>query len=146
MQGQTLLEAIENIYCVFAMTLESMHRSTTCTCKACELIPTLDLKFVLHHGTFILSQIGGRQELSGPDVILVHRLLKNTVTEAKGVKAYAFFSQTCAEAMSLDGLTEGMQTHMESVEQLGDVSGYVHDLHPVWARECEQRRVSLCTR
>ncbi len=34
-QGQTLLEAIENIYCVFAMALESMCRDTTCKCKAC---------------------------------------------------------------------------------------------------------------
>jgi hypothetical protein len=43
LQGQTLLEAIENLYCLFASTLEQMHRNTTCTCKACELIPTLDL-------------------------------------------------------------------------------------------------------
>lgn len=65
-QGQTLLEAIENIYCAFAMSLESMQLNTSCTCNACELIPSLDLKFILHHGTYMLSEIGGRQELSGP--------------------------------------------------------------------------------
>ena len=140
-QGQTLLEAIENIYCVFAMALESMCRDTTCKCKACELIPTLDLKFVLHHGTFVLSDIAGRQELSGPDVILVHSLLKNKINETIGVKAYAFFSQACTDAMSLGELTEGMKTHTENYEHLGDVSGYVHNLHSVWARERERRQV-----
>ncbi len=140
-QGQTLLEAIENIYCAFAKTLESMNRDTTCTCKACKLISTLDLKFILHHGAFILSEIAGRQELSGPDVILVHNLLKNKINERLEVKAYAFFSQACADTMSLGELAEGMKTHTENYEHLGDVSGYVHDLQSVWAREREQRRV-----
>ncbi len=140
-QGQTLLEAIENIYCAFAQSLESMQRSTTCTCKACELIPTLDLKFVLHHGTYMLSEIGGRQELSGPDVILAHRLLKNNITESSGYIAYVFLSQACADAMALGELKEGMKTHTENYEHLGDVNGYVHDLHLVWEREREMRRI-----
>ncbi|MGH7801277.1 MAG: DUF2652 domain-containing protein [Thermodesulfobacteriota bacterium] len=140
-QGQTLLEAIENIYCSFAKTLESMNRDTTCTCKACKLMPTLDLKFIMHHGTFILSDIAGRQELTGPDVILVHNLLKNKINETLGVKAYAFFSRACADAMSLGELAEEMKTHTENYEHLGEVSGYVHDLHKVWDREREQRRV-----
>lgn len=141
LQGQTLLEAIENLYCLFASTLEQMHRNTTCTCKACELIPTLDLKFVTHHGTFILSKIGGREELSGPDVILIHRLLKSEITETTGVKAYAFFTQACAEAMRLGELAESMQPHTENYQHIGDVHGYVHDLYAIWDSVREQRRV-----
>jgi hypothetical protein len=140
-QGQTLLEAIENIYCAFAMSLESMHRGTTCTCKACELIPTLDLKFVSHYGTYMLSDIGGRQELSGPDVILTHRLLKNKIDQTMGNKAYAFLSQSCADAMGLGELKEVMKPHSETYEHLGEVSGYVHDLRAVWERVRETRRV-----
>ena len=140
-KGQTLLEAIENIYCAFAMSLESMHRSTTCTCKACELIPTLDLKFVSHYGTYILSDIGGRQELSGPDVILTHRLLKNKIDETNGKIAYAFLSESCADAMGLGELKEVMKPHSETYEHLGEIRGYVHDLHKVWEREREARRV-----
>jgi hypothetical protein len=141
LQGQTLLEAIENLYCVFAGTLEQMHRNTTCTCKACQLIPTLDLKFLLHHGTFILSTIGGREELSGPDVILIHRLLKSHITEETGLKAYAFFTQNCAEAMGLGQLADEMRPHAETYEHLGNVTGFAHDMHAVWAREREHRRV-----
>lgn len=140
-KSQTLLEAIENIYCAFAMALESMHRSTTCKCRACELIPSLDLKFVSHYGTYILSEIGGRQELSGPDVILTHRLLKNKIAEVMGDKAYAFLSQSCADAMGLGELKELMKPHSETYEHLGEIRGYVHDLQKVWEREREARRV-----
>jgi uncharacterized protein YndB with AHSA1/START domain len=140
-QGQTLLEAIEKIYCAFAMSLESMQRSTTCTCKACELMPTLDLKFILHHGTYMLSEIVGRQELSGTDVILAHRLLKNNISETTGVVAYAFLSQACIDAMDLGEVKESMQAHTENYEHLGEVSGYFYDLHGVWKRVSESRRV-----
>jgi len=140
-QGQTLLEAIENIYCAFAASLESMRLNTTCSCKACELMPTLDLKFVVHHGTYMLSELGGRQELSGTDVILAHRLLKNKIAETNGDIAYAFLSQASADAMALGELKEAMKPHSENYEHLGDVSGYVYDLHAVWDKEREIRRV-----
>ena len=39
----------------------------------------LDFKFVAHHGEMVKQKMGGREELAGRDVILVHRLLKNTV-------------------------------------------------------------------
>ena len=139
--GQTMLEAIENMYCSFSTTLESMHRNTTCGCKACKLMTDLDLKFVLHHGSYILSEIVGRQELSGPDVILAHRLLKNNIPETTGIEAYAFISQPCAEALSLGELKDKMQTHNESYEHLGDISGYVYNLQSVWELECQTRHV-----
>src|SRR5881275_2406729 len=42
-QGQTLLESIENIYFAFGTALENMRINTTCTCTACRNIPSLDL-------------------------------------------------------------------------------------------------------
>jgi hypothetical protein len=41
----------------------------------------LDLKFVCHYGEFIKQKMSGRDELAGRDVILVHRLLKNGVSQ-----------------------------------------------------------------
>lgn len=131
-QAQTLLEVVENLYCVFARTIQHMSRNTTCTCKACELIPTLDLKILLHFGTFILSNIGGRQELSGPDVILVHRLLKNEITSATEIDAYLFISQVCVEAIQLEAYVTNMKPHQEHYQHFGDVHGFVHNLHEVW--------------
>jgi uncharacterized protein YndB with AHSA1/START domain len=142
-QGQTLLEAIENLYCVFAMTQETMHRNTSCSCKACQLMTTLDLSFVIHYGTFSLTAIDGQQELIGPDVIVIRNLFNSPIAEKSGVKAYALVTAACANAMSLGNLTKGMRTYTESYEQIGEVGGFVYDLHPVWVQERERRRITV---
>jgi hypothetical protein len=142
-QGQTLLESIENLYFAFRIALETMRINTTCTCNACKLIPSLDLKFAVHYGEFIRAMVGGREELSGPDVILVHRLLKNTVIEQTGVKAYAYFTQQAADAMKLGAITDGMIAHTENYEHIGDVPGFVHDLMPSYQQMKERRRIVI---
>ncbi|HSH01056.1 MAG TPA: DUF2652 domain-containing protein, partial [Anaerolineae bacterium] len=126
-QAQTLVECVENIYCAFAQTQRDMKLNTTCTCEACRLIPSLDLKIVLHHGQYMFSNIGGREELSGPDVILVHRLLKSTITEKAGVEAYVFFSEACEEVVDLSSLSLSMQRHEEEYEHLGVVGGCIYN-------------------
>ena len=50
-----------------------------CICDACNQMGSLKLKAILHHGELILKQMGGGTELAGPDVILAHGLLKNSV-------------------------------------------------------------------
>ena len=50
-----------------------------CICDACNQMGSLRLKAILHHGELLLKQMGGQTELAGPDVILAHRLLKNSV-------------------------------------------------------------------
>jgi hypothetical protein len=41
------------------------------------LYPTLDLKFFVHHGDYIVQEVSGIRELVGSDVNLIHRLMKN---------------------------------------------------------------------
>ena len=143
--GQTLVEAVENAYAAFAQAQERMHRNTTCTCTACRLIPELDLKFVVHHGPFLLQQLVRKHAAkpSGPDVILAHRLLKNAVRETTGVDAYAFLTEAAVAAGGLSVLAEGMVPHAEAYEHVGAVRGFVHDLGAVWQRERERRRVVI---
>lgn len=50
-----------------------------CICDACNQMGGLKLKAILHHGELIVKQMGGRTELAGADIILAHRLLKNSV-------------------------------------------------------------------
>jgi hypothetical protein len=54
-----------------------MQPNTTCTCNACRNMKVLDLKFFLHFGEYVTQAIAGRTELQGPEVIRLHRLLKN---------------------------------------------------------------------
>jgi Protein of unknown function (DUF2652) len=91
---------------------DAAYRATTCPCKACRAIPTLDLKFMLHHGDFIVQHVAGIKELVGSDVNLVHRLLKNHVFEATGWKAYILF--TIQALQSMDLMPDCLQKQMES--------------------------------
>jgi len=55
-RGEAILELVESTYVAFRSRREAAHRRTTCTCNACRNIPSLDLKFISHHGDyFILS-------------------------------------------------------------------------------------------
>jgi uncharacterized protein YndB with AHSA1/START domain len=143
MQGQTLLEAIENLYCAYMMMLETMQRNTTCTCRACANMHTLDLKVFIHHGAYMLQDMRGKQELSGSDVIIVHRMTKNHVKDQTGVKAYALFTEAAIQAMKLDEFTSEMTPHGENYEHIGDVPMYVYDLHKVLMRERQNRRIAV---
>jgi uncharacterized protein YndB with AHSA1/START domain len=141
--GQSLLEALENVYCAFTSTRERMKINTTCTCTACSLIPTLDLKIALHFGEFMIQKIGKGEELSGSDVIAVHRLLKNTVKEKTGIEAYLFITEKASQAMQLGPITDSMVRHTDTYEHIGELAGYVHDLQPVWKRLHNEKRVTI---
>lgn len=134
-QPQTVLDSLEALYRTFRLTQERMQFNTTCTCRACQLIPSLDLKLVAHHGQFIIDK---RQELCGPSVILTHRLLKNNIAEQTGITAYLYLTEKALTALKLADLALRLLPHAESYEHLGDISGYVYDLHPVWAEWRDQ--------
>jgi len=50
-----------------------------CPCEACCKIDKLKLKAVLHHGEVAVKRLRQFEELAGKDVIIIHRLLKNTI-------------------------------------------------------------------
>ncbi|MGQ0548627.1 MAG: DUF2652 domain-containing protein [Armatimonadota bacterium] len=141
--GSMLLDTVEGCYFAFQRRLRSIRQATTCECNACVLIPNLNLKFVIHHGEFVRQRIAGREELAGTDVIVVHRLLKNSVAEKFTLNGYALFSAACIAAMGIDVGALGMREHHENYEHIGDVMMYMHDLEARWMHEREHRRVTV---
>jgi hypothetical protein len=55
--------------------------STPCPCEICTHADQLGLKIIVHVGTAVFHEIAGRPQVSGPDVILAHRLLKNSIEQ-----------------------------------------------------------------
>ena len=82
--GLALLTMMEGCYFAFQERQRDIKHATTCDCNACRLIPQLSLKFVGHYGAYVVHEVVGNRELVGPDVIVAHRLLKNSVTERTG--------------------------------------------------------------
>jgi hypothetical protein len=74
--GDQLLEFFHR----FSEKVGELGRSTTCTCHACAHIEGLQLKIVVHGGEALFHRVLNFVELAGVDVIIAHRLLKNSVT------------------------------------------------------------------
>ncbi len=139
--GERFVELIEVCYFDFANRLQDMTRATTCKCDACKAIPSLGLKFVTHFGSFMIEEDDdGREDLAGPDVILVHRLLKNAISDGAGPQAYAFFTDGCMRRMPT---WFSLPRHSETYDSFGEVTGGVYDLQPMLEERRAARRVYL---
>ncbi len=66
---------------LFSRKVNQMVATTTCRCPACQSMRELRLKIIVHSGEAVFHQMGRHEELAGVDVILLHRLLKNSVDE-----------------------------------------------------------------
>ena len=137
--GPAFRDIIERCYFAFQRRIRDIRQASSCECNACVRMPTLDLKFVAHHGLVARQRMAGRQELVGSDVVIVHRLLKNRVSEDLGVPAYALYTDVLVAAMGLDDpVAAGMHEYRETFESVGEVVGWVADLGAAW--EAERRR------
>ncbi len=139
--AERLCELLEVCYFDFATHLSDMARATTCPCAACTKMGDLDLKFVAHHGAFMIQSFGGVDDVAGRDVILAHRLLKNAITERTGVRAYVFFTDPCRARLPV---SMALLPHAERYESLGEAAGGVYDLAQSLAemREAQREYVS----
>lgn len=126
-EARSLLELIDQTYQAFRDKALTLFKGSTCPCRACQALPTLDLKFIVHHGDFIIQQVAGIRDLLGTDVNLLHRLAKNSVAEATGWKGYALFTDPVLERMQLG--RDHFFKRCETYEHLGDVDIYCMDMH-----------------
>ena len=141
--GSLLQDTIESAYFKFRRRLRDVKQASTCECKACVAMSGLDFKFVVHHGEMVKQKMGGREELAGRDVILVHRLLKNAVSEKVGGRAYALYSDACVQTMGIDPVAQGLVEHHESIDIIGDVKLWLRDLEEAWKRDNERTHVEV---
>lgn len=143
LDASMLLDSIEECYFGFRRRIRGIEHSTNCSCNACVKAPELNLKFVVHHGEFIRRAGARGEELTGHDVILVHRLLKNTAAQALGLKGYALCTEACVSALGVDPVALGMRSHSERYEDVGEVPGWLIDLEARWDVERERNRIAV---
>jgi hypothetical protein len=143
LQGQTFVEMIEDTYVAFRRAIDLMVMNNTCHCNACANINTLDLKFFVHYGAFVVQRLAGRDELVGSDVNLIHRLTKNHVVEQAGIRAYTLYTDAAIRQLGLEGFCEKLVSHAESYEHLGETKLWVQDMHPLWKARKETMRMDI---
>lgn len=136
--GHTFLTICEELYDAFMSRRLDIHANSTCQCRACAQVPDLDLKIVVQHGTFEQMTVGTMRDISGPDVILAHRMTKTGVRDATGIKSYALFSQAAFRAMGSPGGL--LVPYQECMDHFGDVQMQAYDLAAAWERRRKNRK------
>lgn len=85
-----------------------------CVCDACTGIDRLQLKAFIHVGELAVKQVRQFEELAGEEVILVHRLLKNSVPE----REYVLLTEPARAAADLAPTL--LRPHREHLEGIGE--------------------------
>ncbi|HET7376319.1 MAG TPA: DUF2652 domain-containing protein [Anaerolineae bacterium] len=77
--AQDVLRQVTSFFEAFRAKERELIACDVCRCDACNNIGQLKLKAFLHVGEAAFKKIRQFEELAGEDVILIHRLLKNTI-------------------------------------------------------------------
>jgi hypothetical protein len=125
--GRELAAVAEEVKSQIVSLLEAFKRELavidslkTCACDACDHVHDLQLKQVLHSGHVEFEKIEQFEKLFGLDVILVHRMLKNSVD----AREYVMMTQPVfASVKEFFGLQP--ERHRESFEGVGEVETLV---------------------
>lgn len=114
---------LADAFAAFAERRRALASEPGCECGACQETARLGLKVIVHHGRFVRHSVG-RSRVTGPDVILAHRLLKNSV----GAGAYVLLTEPARKRAGLDPDAPGTRRHLERYPHLGEVRCVVADL------------------
>lgn len=125
-RGAPVVELLQRCYRDYRERRDEAVRLMFCDCVACEGLPSLELKFVLHWGNYVVQSIAGNEELLGPDVTMAHLLLKNNVSDVVGASAYALLTETAAEQLEIP--VDAAAPHTESFAHYPPISTYIFTL------------------
>ena len=117
----------------FHRKLAHVKQNIFCNCGACQNLGALSLKFVVHYGEIGNFPIGGHNKLIGKDVVLAHRLLKNSLDmrEYFLLTEEAFQAALGADSGQVAGQTADYLSLEDQYPVFGAVSSRVLNLAPL---------------
>lgn len=120
--AREVLGQLQRFFAAFAEREKLLvSECSLCVCDACLGAGQLKLKVIAHHGEVAVKQVKQFEEIAGSDVILAHRLLKNTV---KGGE-YLMLSKTLHDLCgSIDGREPELRN--EHCDGIGEVEVMVY--------------------
>ncbi len=120
--AETAFEHVQRLFERFCDGVEEVVAGSTCTCGACDRSGDLSLKFVVHSGEFETHDVVGRTELIGPDIVVAHRLLKNSVP----AREYAIVTEPLGDIV--DGCGYDCLPAVDDYDDIGSVDYRYVDL------------------
>jgi hypothetical protein len=107
-------------FSLFTRKIQELAQSTTCSCQACRNIDKLRLKVIVHSGEALFHRVLNFVELAGVDVIIAHRLLKNSVNAHQ----YLLLTEVAARDVQLSAEIP-LAAGRENYEDIGQIKTLV---------------------
>jgi hypothetical protein len=130
-----LVDSLKTKFIEFHRRVRFMTLATTCSCRACVSVGDLTLKFIVHHGSYVRQTVAGSDHFVGSDLVLAHRLLKNTVPS----REYVLITESALAKVRADGAV----AHEEVVDHLGTIPCAYIELSGLRARALAERTEHL---
>jgi hypothetical protein len=119
--GAAIGARLDAFTAAFDRKLTELATSNICDCVACQQMVALRLKVIGHYGVAVRSNVAGFDELSGVDVIVLHRLLKNEVAGSE----YILLTEPAFRFLAPPG---HYTAHREHYDDVGDIPSRVRKL------------------
>jgi len=107
----------------FLARRQRIKTDIACECASCSQLDNLSLKFVAHQGEVAEQKVKRHVELAGVDVILLHRMLKNTVP----VPEYVLMTEAVLDCLD-DSTRRLCMPLVHDFEGIGQTSTHYIDL------------------
>ena len=114
--SEKIFNKLQSSFDVFNQRLNEIKFCEACSCGTCADVGNLKLKSFVHFGDFLIKKINQFKEIAGQDVILAHRLMKNSIS----VSEYMLFTKTFSEIKNLDSLGF-VEDRKENYDDIGQV-------------------------
>ena len=108
-----LLTSIE----IFNNRIEELLFVQSCPCTPCNNMINLKLKCFVHYGEFLIKKIRNFEEIAGQDVIILHRLMKNSINSNE----YILFTEKASNVSSLKNL-KNLEKRKEIIDDFGKIN------------------------
>jgi hypothetical protein len=128
--GQTVMD----IFAAFFQERARLIKSNICPCSACSQIEDLDLKIFVHRGRASRFEFRGSIDHFGTDVIILHRMMKNSVRGHR----YIMVTDAAASCIDLAGEFDTFKL-TEKHDHIGKVSARVFQISDAMALTFSQR-------
>ena len=98
--SELIIEKLQTSFKKFNQHINDILFCETWACSTCPEVGDLKLKSFVHYGDFLIKKVNQFKEIARQDVILAHRLMKNSI----GVSEYMLFTKSFSEIMDLNPL------------------------------------------
>ena len=126
--AQMAADQIVAMHRAFHTVQQNITTLNTCTCEGCVGAGKLSVKFVAHLGEVAIQRVKRVSKLTGLEVIVVHRMLKNTVP----LPEYVLVSEPLFH-LSDEKIRSHTQSLPQEFEGLGPMQTYFIDIKDVAA-------------